>query len=310
MPEKLTHEEVLNRLKPYDFTILQQYKNNSTEMTFLHIPCGTTFETTYDKFTTYKDKCPLCERSNSKRWTEDILKKKVDLETNGEYEALHFLHDKKSHMQVLHKTCGLDYPVKISDFFRTDHKPNRCPECSGLLPKTESEVKKILKDLVGDEYTFDFINGYQNNITKFKVIHNDCGRYYKSDYMHFVTRGQRCICKTNKNSKLVIRIRDYLNTNDLSFKEEVKLEGCKYKSDLKFDFAVLNEDNSIKFLIEADGEQHFMNSFGKSEEEFKEQLIRDEIKNEFCKNNNYKLLRIKYTQLNNVSKLIESMFND
>jgi hypothetical protein len=56
------------------------------------------------------------------------------------------------------------------------------------------------------------------------------------------------------------------------------------------------KNNRIIYIcIEYDGEEHFryVEIWG-GEEEFENIKIRDQIKNEYCKNNNIRLIRIKY----------------
>ena len=63
--------------------------------------------------------------------------------------------------------------------------------------------------------------------------------------------------------------------------------------------------------IEYDGIQHFEPTrFNKkmtieeANDNFIQQKFRDEIKNNYCKNNNIKLLRIPYTEYDNIEKII------
>jgi len=58
-------------------------------------------------------------------------------------------------------------------------------------------------------------------------------------------------------------------------------------------------------LIEYDGIQHFkpIKYFG-GEEKFKFQQKTDFIKNEYCKNNNIKLLRIPYWEFDNIKLIL------
>ena len=79
--------------------------------------------------------------------------------------------------------------------------------------------------------------------------------------------------------------------NGYKYKKEVTFEGCKNKRKLPFDFQVFLEDDSY-CLIEIDGVFHYRPQY--SEERFKEQKERDEIKNKFCRDNNIHLLRINY----------------
>ena len=65
---------------------------------------------------------------------------------------------------------------------------------------------------------------------------------------------------------------------------------------LRFDFAILNDDNTIKTLIEYNGLQHyeFIKYFHKEEINFNLSKSRDQLKINFCKENNIFLHIIKY----------------
>lgn len=71
---------------------------------------------------------------------------------------------------------------------------------------------------------------------------------------------------------------------------------------IHFDFYLPEENICIEF----DGEQHFrpIDYFG-GENTFKLTQKRDKIKNKYCKNNNIKLLRIKYDE--NITKKLKSI---
>lgn len=64
---------------------------------------------------------------------------------------------------------------------------------------------------------------------------------------------------------------------------------------LRFDFYVNN-----KYLIEYDGEQHFLTESNSlfSNEQLEMIHQNDRIKDEWCKNNHIPLIRIKYTKYN------------
>lgn len=64
----------------------------------------------------------------------------------------------------------------------------------------------------------------------------------------------------------------------------------------KFDFAIFEKDR-LKCLIEYDGIQHFQDTnFGLEKNQF-----RDNIKDNYCKQNNIKLIRIPYTDFEKIS---------
>jgi hypothetical protein len=86
-----------------------------------------------------------------------------------------------------------------------------------------------------------------------------------------------------------------LNELGLHYKTQYSFDDCVYKNKLRFDFAVIDDQDNIKFLIENDGEQHFrpIELFG-GQEGFEYNQKRDQIKNDYCKKNNITLLRFPY----------------
>lgn len=83
---------------------------------------------------------------------------------------------------------------------------------------------------------------------------------------------------------------------------------------LRWDFIIKTGNKPL--FIEYDGAQHFKPStFGKTSKEraektFKMTKYHDEIKNNFCKENGYKLLRIPYNEYHNTFKLVSKFIID
>ena len=100
------------------------------------------------------------------------------------------------------------------------------------------------------------------------------------------------------------RIASLLKENNILFKKEYTfpdLLGDRGHR-LRFDFAILNSDNSLQYLIEYDGIQHFQPAcFGQDDEAFLLLKKYDKIKNDYCKKHNIKLIRIPYTKLKTLS---------
>ena len=114
----------------------------------------------------------------------------------------------------------------------------------------------------------------------------------------------KCECSKDENfsSKGEKIIRDILLKNNINFEEQKTFETCRFlntKAKARFDFYLPNDN----LLIEYDGEQHFKyRSYGWNDfEHFKQTQYRDKFKNQWCKENNIPLIRIPYTQLNNLS---------
>ena len=97
------------------------------------------------------------------------------------------------------------------------------------------------------------------------------------------------------------KIKNILIANNILYEKEKTFQTCKFpKSNCyaRFDFFINNS-----YLIEYDGEQHFLKntSIRFSEKEIKEIQERDKFKNQWCKENNIPLIRIPYTQFKNLS---------
>ena len=84
-------------------------------------------------------------------------------------------------------------------------------------------------------------------------------------------------------------ISEYMNLNNINFERQKKFKNCRHKKRLSFDFYL--PDSNI--CIEYNGIQHYepVEHFG-GQDRFKNQLLHDNIKREYCENNNIKLIII------------------
>ena len=118
--------------------------------------------------------------------------------------------------------------------------------------------------------------------------------------MNHIHKKQGCpICNDSKGEKEISMLLDKKNIIHI---RQNKFEDCKNTQCLPFDFYLPEYD----MCIEYDGRQHFepVYDFG-GLDQFEKTKRNDNIKNEYCKNNNIKLLRISYKEniiniLNNI----------
>ena len=91
------------------------------------------------------------------------------------------------------------------------------------------------------------------------------------------------------------KINSYLREHNINFVSEYSFNNLRSPNGglLKFDFAIFDDNNSLQYLIEYQGEQHYINNqeFGRQQRE-----ITDNIKKEYCKENNLLLYEIKYNE--------------
>lgn len=117
--------------------------------------------------------------------------------------------------------------------------------------------------------------------------------------------GGTITCGCGKMSKGEIAIKNILDENNIKYITEYQSSELKGK---RFDFAILNPDNSIKQLIEFDGIQHFQEWNRDNKESLQDRQKRDQIKNNWAKEKNIPLIRIPYWELNNLN--IDMLFSD
>ena len=109
---------------------------------------------------------------------------------------------------------------------------------------------------------------------------------------------QSCGCLISKGET---KIASLLQEHNISFSRQKIFSDCvssTTKNHYKFDFWI--ED---KYLIEFDGEQHFLykNNGWNTKEQFLKTQQSDKEKNEYCKRNTIPLIRIPYTHMNSLS---------
>jgi very-short-patch-repair endonuclease len=185
-------------------------------------------------------------------------------------------------------------------------KPNEflhkhgCKICGGTYISNTNEF--VSKANIVHNFKFDYSKSvYKNAHTKLIIKCEYHGDFLQKPYSHL----DGCGCPICKSSKGEIRIKNFLDNNKIEYEYNFSFKKCKYKYSLPFDFYI--KDKNI--CIEYDGIQHenIIEYFG-GVEKYKERLIRDNIKNDFCKNENINLLRISYKNVNNVEKILKTVF--
>lgn len=132
--------------------------------------------------------------------------------------------------------------------------------------------------------------------------------------LHTVTKktlgkGGTQSCGCSKISKGERRIREVLDDLSIKYVSEYRINECKNKRPLPFDFAVFDKENKLVSLIEYDGAQHFKSIVVfEGEIGFESRKRNDKTKDDYCKQNNLPLLRISYLDFENIEKILTEVF--
>lgn len=131
----------------------------------------------------------------------------------------------------------------------------------------------------------------------------ECGTKDHEVSGHHLKAGRisSCGCLRSKGEEKIAAL---LTENNISFLKEYCINDLILSTGghPKFDFAILNSDNSVAYFIEYQGEQHF-NARGSIFTEEKVEIIqqRDLEKKQYCEHNNIPLIYILYSDFDTFS---------
>jgi len=236
---------------------------------------------------------PLAEKRYNQSSTEEFIKKAKKVHGDKyEYNKVNYVQARKP----IIITCPEhgDFPISPDNHLRK----KGCPDCAkinrGLKSRSNTEefISKS-KKIHGDKYDYSKVN-YINNTTLVEIICPTHKSFFQSPQNHLANKG--CSkCNESHGEKFISSL---LTFNKINFMSQHKFVDCTNKSKtgycrkLPFDFYI----PELNTCIEYDGQQHFepLNIFG-GDETFENQKKRDKLKNQYCKKNGIKLIRIPYT---------------
>ena len=290
---KFTYEYVKEYIESFEYKLLStEYENNRTKLLIV-CPLGHQYQTTFIVFKNKNSRCPYC-CGNIKFTYEEV---KTYIEGFG-YKLLSTEY-KDTDSKLLIKCPNPNhepYNVKFDSF---KNQNNRCQKCA-----FEKNANK-------QRYTYEYIREYIESFG-FKLLsteYENCKTKLliqcKNGHNFFITwndfqQGRRCPkCNISKGEK---EIENILNKYNIQFISQYRFKDCKFKQYLPFDFYL----PQYNILIEFDGEQHYeIKDYFGGLDGFIDRVIRDTIKNEYCKKNNIKLIRIPYWEFNNIEKILK-----
>lgn len=124
--------------------------------------------------------------------------------------------------------------------------------------------------------------------------------------------GRATNCPNCRKSSGEFVIKRFLDNNKIFHIPQKDFPDCRYKQPLYFDFFL----PKFNMCIEYQGEQHYMPvNFGNMNEflvqkRYNDQIIKDEIKRDYCVNKNINLLIIPYWDFSNIEKILKDNLNN
>lgn len=181
------------------------------------------------------------------------------------------------------------YPANVLQCF------DSCPNCytgKGKQKLPLDQMQERIDQAFGEnEYKLLTYSGQLNRHNKIKCL--SCGLIFESHFVAFVNESRGCPkCKRFK-SKGEQKVQKYLENHSISFEAQKRFKDCNNNLS-SFDFCVYDKEGKM-YLIEVNGIQHYKdNTRFEGLEVIKR---RDQIKIDYCKNNNIPLIIIPYNKL-------------
>ena len=254
--------------------------------------------------------CKWCSyelMSSKKRKTIEDVKASIESKNNNKLINPHeYVNRKKKNLKI---QCGLCNNIFISSYENMMIHSGRCRDCILKLSYyaknrlDQDTVKAIIES--ENENTWINFGEYNRNIDKnLKIKCGACGSVYNTSLVNYVYKNQtRCSICSGKESYGEFTVKKFLEERNISFVKQAKFDDCYDTFSLPFDFYLPDYNVCIEF----DGKQHFIPTFG--EESFYKCILHDGMKNNYCKWNNIKLIRIPYWKKDNIENILIKELN-
>lgn len=252
----------------------------------------------------YKHGCKSCAAEargmNQKCDTKNFIKKANKVH-NQKY--IYDLTDYKNSKHKIDIICKLH--GAFSQIPEVHLSGGGCPECSKESYRKKrgigfDDFVKRSKEIHENKYSYDMAV-YEDVKKPICILCPIHGKFYQKPSLHI--RGSGCQkCNSSKGER---KIRKFLNKNNIKFIEQERVSFGKNRH-MVFDFYI----KPCNMVIEYDGEQHFkpINRWG-GEQSLKMIQRRDSEKNKYCLTNNINLLRIPYTEFDNIEEILTKELN-
>lgn len=296
--KKKTHDEFvkeINILYP-DLEVVGLYINRRTPIKVKCKKCGFEWERTPKSFYNQNAGCKKCR--GYYRTTQEYQ----TLIDNKNIDVIDDYVDVSTKIKHRCRVCKSNFYIEPNRLISSDRG---CPVC-GMKRKSQLHTKtqeQYIQNLLSKNIDITPLEKYSKANTKILHKCNKCGNEWYVKPAD-VLSGEGCPnCNLSKGE---LAIKKCLQDMQISFIQQYRFNDCRNNKPLPFDFYL--PDYNI--CIEYDGELHYMavDYFG-GEEALQNTRKRDKIKDNYCKTNNIKLLRISYQSFNDIEKILsEELF--
>lgn len=287
--------------KPFYLCDNQKYEANSKKLLFYCFNCEDKFTCSWISIFSGQG-CGICAgqqigKYNNLKYLYPELAK--EWHPNNKLKPSEVTIGSDERVMWICSNCSYEWETVI--YSRGKYKTG-CPSCSGALISDENRLSTLYPEISSEWHPSK--NG---NLTPNDVFYRSGKKAWwlcpnKHEYFSTIssrTNGSNCPkCNISKGEMKVSKL---LDNNNIQYISQHKFDDCIDKRKLPFDFYL----PYYNLCIEYHGKQHYESSkfFGGKKELIKCQK-RDKIKEDYCKNNNIKLLIIPHWDFKNIEKIL------
>lgn len=256
----------------YDYSKVN-YINAKTKITIICREHGDFQQTPSNHLSNYN--CQKCAK-NFQLETDSFIEKAINIHNDKyDYSKVNYINA-DTQIIIICKEHG-EF-TQIPDFHI--NRKCGCPKCANNKVDLSDFIKRANK-MHGNKYDYSKVE-YVNNRKHVIIICKKHGEFYQTPDIHI---NHNCGCPSciNKTEyKFYEKIKEFYPT----IKRQYKVEWCKNKQCLPFDFAI----EELKIIIELDGEQHFTQVSNWTSPE--SQIEKDKFKTDCANQNGFSVIRL------------------
>lgn len=298
--KKYTYEQVKEIVNKTNNTLCsKEYINGKTKLDIYCNECKTIYQMTFYNFNVLKQGCQNCY-IKTRKLPKDTFKEYV--ESRGDI-LLEEYTDSRTKIKIQCGKCNIIYDITGNSY----RNGSGCQPCGIDRTRLSYEDVKNRIEYYGDKLlSLEYIN--QNSSLQIQC--GNCNQIFEKSLSS--GGGYQPFCKFCNSTKLEKQMMTYLKNKNIEFINQKMYKDCLSEKNCQFRFDFyLPSDNVI---IEADGEQHFKPLRFRSkdyniQEWFKIIQERDKIKTKYCIDNNIKIIRISYKEINDKNSFENTMNN-
>lgn len=305
----LKNEKYLKELEKrnLNISILGEYESANKRLLHKCNDCNFEWMALPNSVLYHDGRCPLCKYYEGKRIQMDtniyrkiVSKYNEQIKVVGDYKGstVSILHYCKIHDYKFNKTPTSVLSKSILN------NTCICPICAKSKRTTKSYNEELKK--IGVENII-CVGEYKSN--KHKTMHYcKLHDFYWNVIPRTVMREKECpMCRKTGMSKGEREIMNFLKQHNIRHDTEVSFPNLIGEGGLplRYDFSIIAK-NKVIALIEYDGEFHY----GKARKgkRLLQNLVHDNIKSQYAKDNKIKLIRIPYWDFNKIEDILNLEF--